>query len=904
MANPKKLTHENYTIAWICALPVEMAAAKAMLDDTHVSLPQHPRDGNTYTLGEIGGHNVAVACLPSGVYGITSAGIVANQMLFTYTAIRFGLMVGIGGGAPTEAADIRLGDVVVSKPTGTLGGVVQFDLGKTLSNGRFERTGTLNKPPQVVLTALSSLQADDLMGASRVPAVLSDMVSKYPAMGSKFTHPRQQQDMLFEAGYEHVDSRSNCDYCDKNKLIERNKRMRDDPVIHYGLIASSTRVMRDGVVRDRLAQELDVLCFEMEAASLMDNFPSVVVRGIADYADSHKNKHWQEYAAAVAAAYAKCLISATSIVQTSKTQTVIQATSHLGARMAHSVARSPFPPNTLGQRGQAVQSQPVTSVVESQLASYFWPIRERYNDRDFDAIATLLGLTGSDQTQPYVRTPRLYTLLRHLETLEDTRRSGKNVASKLCPDYLDAFLENGLSDRSLPFSQTHLPVDPSEGWKTRFLEAQHIVCDSSDLIQMMCLGKHMTFAKSSPDNYFIRQKRIAATERSEVDKIVCVLGETEPYARKRFFKRVMTGDNSSIARSFENEIENLKRIVNHHCVKLVASYTDHSSFALIMSPVARYNLSDYLKEVTSSDDDLASYLPNFLGCLSRTLWFIHGQKLRHRDIKPENILVHDGKILLTDFDCSYSWAHTNRSTTTKAPPRTWKYASPEVARLGLQETGRIKSSSDIWSLGCVFLEIITVWLGRPLSELEESFGEDHYFQEPEKVEVWISRLREKASDLAKEALNWVEWMLQEPPDGRPSAHALVEESRKRHPWKFCCAECQQEDSKRIEPQTKVEATRGSVYPVGNGNEIPQHRGLASQTHTVPLIPEPALGFNNNPVVPTRSFSWEEYQADVCAEMDLAPESLREGHRAVIRASYAVHRRALLAAGFTESDARP
>ena len=86
------------------------------------------------------------SCLPSGVYSTTSAATVASQMLFTFQSIRFGLMVGIGGGAPNKEFDIRLGDVVVSKPTRDFGGVVQYDFGKTVAQGVFERTGRLNKP--------------------------------------------------------------------------------------------------------------------------------------------------------------------------------------------------------------------------------------------------------------------------------------------------------------------------------------------------------------------------------------------------------------------------------------------------------------------------------------------------------------------------------------------------------------------------------------------------------------------------------------------------------------------------------------------------------------------------------------------------------------------------------------
>jgi nucleoside phosphorylase len=98
---------------------------------------------------------------------------------------------------------------------------------------------------------------------------------------------------------------------DSSFLIRREERDDDvdNPMIHYGLIASANQLMKDATVRDKLAEELDVLCFEMEAAGLMNNFPCLVIRGICDYSDSHKRKDWQGYAAMVAAAYAKDLLS-------------------------------------------------------------------------------------------------------------------------------------------------------------------------------------------------------------------------------------------------------------------------------------------------------------------------------------------------------------------------------------------------------------------------------------------------------------------------------------------------------------------------------------------------------------------------------------------------------------------
>lgn len=81
---------------------------------------------------------MVIGCLPAGRYGTSSAACVAPDMMRTFSGLRFALMVGIGGALPTANRDIRLGDVVVSMPHGTFGGVIQYDLGKSLSNGRFK----------------------------------------------------------------------------------------------------------------------------------------------------------------------------------------------------------------------------------------------------------------------------------------------------------------------------------------------------------------------------------------------------------------------------------------------------------------------------------------------------------------------------------------------------------------------------------------------------------------------------------------------------------------------------------------------------------------------------------------------------------------------------------------------
>ncbi|KAM0542622.1 hypothetical protein ACHAPJ_012701 [Fusarium lateritium] len=296
----KRLSQNDYTFGWICALSIEMAAARAMLDNIHESLPTSPVDTNAYTFGSIGKHNVVIACLPS--YGLNNAATVANNLRRSFPSASLAVMVGIGGGVPGKV-DMRLGDVVVSTE------VVQYDFGKTIAHGHFQRTGTLNKPPQALMTAVAKLQADHRTEPSTsIPSILSKMLERYPAM-IDFTHPGILQDQLFDGKYDHPQHFNNCESCDASRLVSRPARDNTNPRIHCGIIASGNQVMKHGRTRDQLAKELDVLCFEMEAAGLMDSLPCLVVRGICDYADSHKNKRWQEYSAATAAAYVKELLS-------------------------------------------------------------------------------------------------------------------------------------------------------------------------------------------------------------------------------------------------------------------------------------------------------------------------------------------------------------------------------------------------------------------------------------------------------------------------------------------------------------------------------------------------------------------------------------------------------------------
>ncbi|KAH8727996.1 ankyrin repeat-containing domain protein [Phaeosphaeriaceae sp. PMI808] len=310
MSNPN-----DYTVGWICAITTEYVSAQAFLDEKHDG-PEYvsPNDNNDYTLGKIGKHNTVIAVLPNREYGTSSAARVASRMLLSFPSVRIGLMVGIGGGAPSRKHDIRLGDIVVSATRDGKGGVFQYDFGKTIQGQGFQTTAFLNQPPEILRTAMSGLMAQYEFEGHQLDEAINNILEKRQRLRKKYKRPDPSSDRLYQSTVVHpAENETTCiAVCgnDPSQLISRPERAEeeDNPAIHYGLIASANQLMKDALVRDRFAAENDVLCFEMEAAGLMNHFPCLVIRGICDYSDSHKNKEWQGYAAMAAAAYAKDLL--------------------------------------------------------------------------------------------------------------------------------------------------------------------------------------------------------------------------------------------------------------------------------------------------------------------------------------------------------------------------------------------------------------------------------------------------------------------------------------------------------------------------------------------------------------------------------------------------------------------
>lgn len=292
---PGRFAHGDYTVGWICALPeTELVAAGAMLDEEHPVLPAaDPQDMNSYLLGKIGDHNVVIACLPAETTGKVSAATVAKDMLRSFPAVRFGLMVGIGGGAPYYGAqrdhnmesdeseedseddsedmqDIRLGDVVISLHSKSAEAVVQYDFGKSVQAKEFIHIGgQLNKSPNIVLNAVAMLRGQHARKGHKIPELLSKVLTDNPIMATNFKRPGSAKDHLFKSDIIHKEGKKSCKSCcglDNSNLVQRKDRHNDAPQLHYGTIGSADQVMKDAKLRDKWARKEKIKCFEMEAA--------------------------------------------------------------------------------------------------------------------------------------------------------------------------------------------------------------------------------------------------------------------------------------------------------------------------------------------------------------------------------------------------------------------------------------------------------------------------------------------------------------------------------------------------------------------------------------------------------------------------------------------------------------
>ncbi|KAF5556855.1 kinesin light chain [Fusarium mexicanum] len=304
----------GFEIAIICALTLEADAIEALFDhhweDDGLRFDKEPGDPNAYSTGVIGRFNVVLAYMPGT--GKVNAATVAANCGKSFPNIKLALVVGICGIVPFSPTkdEIILGDVIISN------GVIQYDFVRQFPERR-DRKDTLldvpGRPNQEIrgfLSKLTGLRHRRQLSA-KIESFL-DVLRQDPELHAEY--PGCTEDKLFKATYRHADDQRSCEQAGcKGDLITRGRLSTTDvppkPAVHFGLMASADTVMKSGEDRDRIASTEDVIAFEMEGAGVWDSFPCIIIKGGCDYADSHKNKAWQRYAAATAAACAKGFLS-------------------------------------------------------------------------------------------------------------------------------------------------------------------------------------------------------------------------------------------------------------------------------------------------------------------------------------------------------------------------------------------------------------------------------------------------------------------------------------------------------------------------------------------------------------------------------------------------------------------
>ncbi|GKZ24839.1 hypothetical protein AbraIFM66951_005126 [Aspergillus brasiliensis] len=332
---PQPDGRHEFGVAILCALPHEASAVHALFDHEYDAqmYGKSPNDRNTYSTGIIGGHNVVLVHMPN--MGIAAAATAAAYLHTSFEGIRLALVVGICGGAPqggdSPSREILLGDIVFSD------GLIQYRFGRQYPHNRFLRKETprdiLPRPGnelRAVLAKLKTSQGREWL-ARTTGSIFCELRE---TLRDGLRHPGAALDCLFDSHYMHKHPKgSDCQLCAKDgerydicelaaesscvqlgchpaKQIQRQRQHVDfQPDIHFGLIASGDTVMKSGSDRDAISGRDKVIAFEMEGAGVWETCTNtLVIKGVCDYADSHKCRTWQRYAAFTAAAATKAFL--------------------------------------------------------------------------------------------------------------------------------------------------------------------------------------------------------------------------------------------------------------------------------------------------------------------------------------------------------------------------------------------------------------------------------------------------------------------------------------------------------------------------------------------------------------------------------------------------------------------
>ena len=325
------------------------------------------------------------------------------------------------------------------------------------------------------------------------------------------------------------------------------------------------------------------------------------------------------------------------------------------------------------------------------------------------------------------------------------------------------------------------------------------------------------------------------------------------YARKRINRMKVFGHDTQAQKTFENEIRVLSKIAeDDHLIKVRGTYTDKKYLVMLLQPVADRNLKQYMNAGPLTSTTEQKRFRTYFGCLAHTIRFLHDPSIEtlHKDIKPENILLKDGRLILTDFGTAFDWSRTGQSMTRSnaGDHRTPRYQSPEVAN-----SSEFHRSSDIWSLGVVFLEMVTLLRGKRIAEMDtflQSHGalhtEIHLNQDA--AMNWFEQLQTHGtgSPIDLEPLSWIKLMLNREHPNRPSAAAVYQDIAAFRDGFFCGRCCLDIDS-------SSSADEDYQSDLDMLSDIMEHDDLSSQGPGL----EPAYKFQRQDLSPPLAESFQE-----------------------------------------------
>ncbi|KAK5163506.1 uncharacterized protein LTR77_010688 [Saxophila tyrrhenica] len=398
---------------------------------------------------------------------------------------------------------------------------------------------------------------------------------------------------------------------------------------------------------------------------------------------------------------------------------------------------------------------------------YKTPPRKMFREAEFERIAELLKLRGKPK---WALRPRTYVVL-YMTGLESA---------------MDSFVAEERSDIYLPYQKGNLPNGLTGSERDLFLSYQNNVLTGRGAILERKGGAHQHFEGGSADTLFIYIRTLGTGMAGFQTQVDHVVGKRtlSHFALKKIGRNAFSKDDQRSIDLFANELDILKRLTHRHIVQLVGSYTDRVCVGLLMSPVADMNLAAFLKQPLDTLDDRRDRkikIRSFFGCIATAIDYLHNNKegkVRHKDIKPENILVKDYKVYIADFGTSYAWTG-DVSGMTEGTQKffTLKYLAPEA-----QYSQARGKPSDIWSLGCVFMEMCTVLADRKFEDIATFFNSSgkrrkHYYQNQHALMEWLKQLKDvfMASDIPHDGriIELVEMMCRPEPDRRLEAQDLV-----------------------------------------------------------------------------------------------------------------------------------